>query len=167
LAVVRIVDSSLLIEADHRRVLSALEAHLRSNPGAIAPPRVYEETVTEPRSLGYFAMSASRIEKLYVNGTVKVEELDYTDPQVSEIADRVRECIAKKAKKPVHLVERADLQVVALAASHATKGDDVEIIFRDKALKDCLGSVLTGRGISGVAMTDSSALVQQLLSRRQ
>jgi hypothetical protein len=132
LAAVRIVDSSLLIEADHRKVLGALEAYLRLSPGAIAPPRVYEETVTEPRSIGHFAQPASRIEKLYSNGAVKIERPDYADSRVSDIVDRVRECIAKKAGKPVHMVERGDLQIVALAAAHAKKGDGVELIFRDK-----------------------------------
>ncbi len=167
MAVVRIVDSSLLIEADHRKVLAALEAHLRSNPGTIAPPRVYEETVTEPKSLGYFASSASRIQKLYANRVVTIEHPDYTDAQVSDLVDKVRECIARKAGKPVHLVERADLQIVALAASHAKKGDDVELIFRDKALKDCIESVFTGQEIQSPMITDSSVLIQRLLSRRR
>jgi hypothetical protein len=165
LVAVRIIDSSLLIEADHRRVLGALEAFLRLNPGAIAPPRVYEETITEPRSLGYFKESASRLEKLYANGTVKIERPVYTDPQVSDIVDKVRECIARKAEKPVHMVERGDLQIVALASSHAKNGDDVELIFRDKALKDCLESVLSRQGIRGVTITDSSLLVRRLPRR--
>jgi hypothetical protein len=162
---IRVVDSSLLIEADHREALDVLEAYLRSDPGAIAPPRVYEETVTEPRSLGYFGSSAARIEALFSNGTVRVEEPDYSDRQVSKIVDRVRGCIAKKARKPMHVVERADLQIVALAASHAKKLDRVELIFRDKALKDCLESVLNARGLEGVSVTDSSMLVSHLLSK--
>jgi hypothetical protein len=167
LAAIRIVDSSLLIEADHRKVLGALEAHLRLDPGAIAPPRVYEETVTEPKSLGYFAQSASRIERLYSDGAIAIEKPDYSDPQVSNVVDRVRECIAKKAGKPVHMVERGDLQIVALAAAHAKKGDAVELVFRDKALKDCLELVLSKQGISGVGISDSSELVGRLRSRRR
>jgi len=164
LATVIIVDSSLLIEADYRKALNALETHLEAKPRVLAPPRVYEETVTEPKSIRRFALSASRIEDLFSNGTIEIEKPDYTDPQVSEIVDRVRECIAKKANKPVHIVERADLQIVALAAAHAKRGEAVELIFRDKALKDCPQSVLRGQGVSGAVVTDSSALVRQLLS---
>ena len=97
---------------------------------------MYGEAVTEPKSLGYFASSASRIERPYTNGTTAIEDPEYTEPQVSNMVDKVRKCIAKKAGKQVHLVERADLQLVALAASHAKKGDHVELIFRDGALKD-------------------------------
>lgn len=163
---VRIVDSSLLIEADHAGALDALQRYLRSGPGAIAPPRVFEETVTEPRSLGYFEASAARIEALFSNGTVTREEPDYSDGQISKIVDRVRGCIAKKAGKPVHVVERADLQIVALAVFHAKKRDAVELVFRDKALKDCLESVLNAVGIGGVSVTDSTMLVSRLLSTR-
>ena len=155
-----------MIEADRRKRLDALEAYLRSSPKAITPQRVYEETVTEPKSLGYLATSASRIEKLYKNSTMTIENPDYSDRKISDVVDKVRECIAKKAKKPVHLVERADLQIVALAVSYANRGKAVELIFRDKALKDCLVSVLVGRGISGVAITDSSKLVRELVSRK-
>ena len=164
MATVVIVDSSLLIEADYRKALNTLEMHLKAKPRVLAPPRVYEETVTEPKSIPRFAVSASRIESLFSNGTIEIEKPDYTDPQVSEIVDRVRECIAKKADKPVHIVERADLQIVALAAAHAKRRETVELIFRDKALKDCLRSVLRGQGVSGAAITDSSALLGQLLS---
>jgi hypothetical protein len=165
LVAVRVVDSSLLIEADHRGALAALQRYLRSGVGAIAPPRVFEETVTEPRSLGYFETSTARIERLFSNGTVTREEPNYSDGQVSKIVDRVRGCIARKAGKPVHLVERADLQIVALAVSHAKNRDSVELIFRDRALKDCLESVLKAQGIEGVTVTDSTMLVSQLLSR--
>ncbi|MCL5788628.1 MAG: hypothetical protein M1357_02345 [Candidatus Marsarchaeota archaeon] len=92
----RVVDSSLLIEADRRGVLVALEKYLRSGPPAIAPPRVYEETVTEPRSIG-FDGSAARIEKLFSSGAVETKHPDYTDSLVSNIVDRVRMCIADKA----------------------------------------------------------------------
>jgi len=98
---------------------------------------------------------------------VTIETPNYADSQVSDTVDRVRECIAKRAGKLVHMVERGDLQIVALAAAHAKKGDSVELIFRDKALKDCLESVLSGRGISGVIITNSSLLVRQLLSRKR
>ena len=94
------------------------------------------------------------------------EEPDYSDGQISKIVDRVRGCIAKKAGKPVHVVERADLQIVALAVFHAKKRDAVELVFRDKALKDCLESVLNARGIGGVSVTDSTMLVSRLLSTR-
>ena len=164
MAAVVVVDSSLLIEADHRKALNALEARLKAKPRVLAPPRVYEETVTEPKSILRFAHSASRIENLFSNGTIEIEKPDYTDPQVSVIVDRVRECIAKKARKPVHVVERGDLQIVALAAAHAKRGEAVELIFRDKALKDCLLSVLRGQRVPGTLVTDSSALVRQLLS---
>jgi len=167
LVAVRIVDSSLLIEADHRDALGALEAYLRAEPRAIAPPRVFEETVTEPRSLGYFEASAARIEALFSNGTLTREEPDYSDSQVSKTVDRVRDCIARKAGKPVHMVERADLQIVALAVSHVKSRDSVELVFRDKALKDCLESVLRAQGIEGVRVTDSTMLVFRLLSKRR
>jgi hypothetical protein len=65
----------------------------------------------------------------------------------------------------LHMVERGDLQIVALAAAHAKKGDGVELIFRDRALKDCLESVLSRQGIRGVTITDSSLLVQRLPRR--
>jgi len=98
---------------------------------------------------------------------VSIENPDYTDSQVSDLVDRVRECIAKKAGKPAHLVERADLQIVALAASHAKNGDDVELIFRDKALKDCLEDVFSGQGIPAISVTNSSVLIQKLLLRKR
>ena len=97
---------------------------------------------------------------------VTIENPDYSESEVSDTVDKVRECIAKKAEKRVHLVELADLQIVALAASYARKGERVELIFRDKLLKDCLVSVLNGKGISGVTITDSSMLVRELLSKR-
>ncbi len=160
----RIVDSSLLIEADRRRVLGALEADLRSNPTAVVPPRVYEETVTEPKSAGFDA-SATRIEKLFKSGVLRVEPPDYTDSEVSDIVDRIRVCIATRAGKPAHLVERADLQIVALAVSHAKRGDSVELIFRDNVLKTCLDAVLRRLHVSNVSVTDFEQLVGQL-SRR-
>jgi hypothetical protein len=129
----------------------------------IAPPRVYEETVKEPKSTTHLAASATRIEKLFINSTVRIEEPDFTDHQVSDIVDRVRECIAKKSGKATHLVERGDLQMVALVVAHCKRSDSVELIFRDKILKNCLESVLSALGISGVSMTDSSTLVEQLL----
>jgi hypothetical protein len=119
---------------------------------------VYQETVTEPKSLGYFASSAALIEQLFANGTVEVEEAGYSDHQVSDIVDKVRACIAKKARKPVHMVERADLQIVAVVASHAKNGDEAEPLFRDNALKHCLESVLNAQGIFRVTVTDSSHL---------
>jgi hypothetical protein len=105
------------------------------------------------------------IEKLFT-GTVTIEKPDYADRQVSDIVDKVRECIARKAGKPVHVVELADLQIVALAVSHAKKGDVVELVFRDNVLKHCLELVLKAQAISGVSITDSSQLIQLLLSRK-
>lgn len=43
------------------------------------------------------------------------------------------------------MVEKADLQTTALVAWHATRGDSVEFIFHDRALKQCLQSVFAGR----------------------
>ena len=164
MADVRIVDSSLLIEAERRRALDDLESYFRSGPKTIAPPAVFEETVTEPKSIARFVSSASRIEKLYTN-TVVIEEPDYSSNPVSDVVDKVRKCIAKKAKKDEHLIELADLQIVALAVSYAIKGRTVELIFRDKALKDCLKSVLDAQAISGVSVTDSSALIHDLIRK--
>ncbi len=161
---IRVVDSSLLIEAERRKVLPALEAHLSSASRTIAPPRVYEETVTEPKSVGYFVASASRIEKLY-GRSIAIEEPEYSEPLVSKIVDKVRKCIAKKVDKPEHLVELADLQIVALAVSYAAKGVKVELIFRDKALKNCLGAILSPEGIFNISIVDSSTLVGWLLSQ--
>ena len=157
----RVIDSSLLIEADHRRVLVALEKYLRSGPPAIAPPRVYEETVTEPRSIG-FGASAARIEKLFSSGAVAIKPPDYTDSFVSTIVDRVRVCIADRAGKPEHTVERADLQIVALAIENARKGNPIEIMFRDRVLKVCLERILRGQGVSGVSIIDFRLLIRQL-----
>jgi hypothetical protein len=134
LVAIRIIDSSLLIEAERRKLLPALEAHLSSSSKTIAPPRVYEETVIEPKSMSHFAASASRIEKLYAK-CIEIEEPDYSEPKVSKIVDRVRECIAEKAAKAEHLVELADLQIGALSVKRATKRENVELIFREKALK--------------------------------
>jgi hypothetical protein len=68
--------------------------------------------------------------------------------------------------KPVHVVELADLQIVALAVSHAKKDDVVKLVFRDNVLKYCLELVLKAQVISGVSVTNSSQLVQLLLSRK-
>ena len=163
--VVRVLDSSLLIEADGRKLLKELETDLRSSKNAITPQRVYEETVTEPASKGYRA-SASRIERLYKSRAIAIDNPDYTNKQVSDAIDRTRKCIAGKANKPEHLVELADLQVVALAVTHASRGAKVEIIFRDNALRDCLDVILSRMGISNVTLVDSSELVVRLQLRR-
>lgn len=161
-----IVDSSLLIEAEHRKVLSALESHLSSSSSSrktIATPRVYDETVVEPKSFrrGYLARSASRIEKLYKR-CITIEKPDYTEPVVSTVTDKVRKCIGNKSEKNEHLVELEDLQIVALAVSHALKGEDVELVFRDKTLKDCLEAILQAEGISRINIIDSSKLLFSL-----
>ncbi len=126
---VKIVDSSLLIKADYQKALSRLEAYLSSFSNVIAPPRVYEESVKVPKSIPSFIASATRIEKLFTNGTITVEKPDFTDSQVSDIVDKIRECIAKKSGKPVHMVERGDLQILALAVSHSKRGDNFELYF--------------------------------------
>ena len=159
---VRVVDSSLLIEADYRKKLGALERYLSSEPRAIAPPEVYTETVTEPKALGYLTASATRIERLYRRGVITTKSPDYSNSRVSQIVDRVRGCIANKANKPVHLVEKADLQIAALAVTDAFKGEQVELIFRDKALRNCLESALRRYRISSIRITDSSELLDRI-----
>ena len=72
--------SSLLIDAERRKVLPLLQAYLSSTSRTIAPI-VYEETVTEPKSIGYYATSASRIEKLY-GKCITIEEPEYSEPLV-------------------------------------------------------------------------------------
>ncbi len=122
--------------------------------------------MTEPRSAG-FHDSATRIERLFNIGVLVIEQPDYTDSQVSSIVDRTRRCIAKKAGKPEHVVERADLQIVALAIAHAKKGDPVELIFRDRALKACLDSVLRGQRVLGVSVVDFAVLIRELEEKRR
>ena len=75
----------------------------------------------------------------------------------------MRKCIARKGDKDDHLVELADLQIVALGISYALNGWTVQLIFKDKALKDCLLSVIGGQGIGGITIVDSAALIQELL----
>jgi len=159
---VRVVDSSLLIEADYRRKLGALAKYLGSDPRAIAPPEVYTETVITPKALPYLAASATRIEGLYSRGVITTQTPDYTNRRVSKIVDRVRGCIANKANKPVHEVEIADLQIVALAVTAAFKGEAVELIFRDRALRDCLESAMKRNRVSSIVMIDSSELLDRI-----
>ncbi|MBI4258511.1 MAG: hypothetical protein HY619_06115 [Thaumarchaeota archaeon] len=160
------MDSSLLIEADYKGVLNRLASSLsREGQRTVAPPKVYEETVTDARRIG-FVESAARINQLFSSQTIVIENPSYLVSKVSKTVDAVRNCIAKKAGKPVHKVERADLQIVALAVMHSRGGDEVELIFRDAALKDCLKAVLKGKGIPNVVVTDSSSLVQRLRSGR-
>ncbi|MBI3023141.1 MAG: hypothetical protein HYY68_05365 [Thaumarchaeota archaeon] len=82
---------------------------------------------------------------MYVSGTVEIQNPNYGLAEISDIVDRVRACIAKESGKPLHMVEKADLQTTALVAWHATRGDSVEFIFHDRALKQCLQSVFAGR----------------------
>ena len=160
--VVRIIDSSLLIEAYHQGALDKLEDNLKSGNKAVAPPKVYDETVREPERMTWLASSARRIKMLYTNGAITIEVPDYTDPKVSDVVDKVKSCVARKSGKPAHMVELADLQIVALAVSHVKKDGRVEVVFRDKALRDCLARTLHGQGISGVSIVDVDELIQSL-----
>jgi hypothetical protein len=164
--VVRVLDSSLLIEAERRKLLKELESDLRADKNAITPQRIYDETVTEPASIAYLKSSAARIDRLYKTNAIRIDIPDYTNKQVTEAVDRTRKCIAAKANKPEHLVELADLQIVALAVTHASRGTAVELIFRDNALRDCLEAILPRIGITNLTLVDSSALVQKLLLKR-
>jgi hypothetical protein len=160
----RVIDSSLLIEADRRGILGELEAYLHANIPSVASPRVLEETVTEAKAIGY-ADSAARIEKLFNTGTLRLEQPDYSDRQITRIVDNIRKYIARKSGKQVHLIERADLQMVAPAVAHAKGGDQVELIFRDKALKVCLEAALTREKVFRVAVVGFALLIDELISR--
>ncbi|MEM0321827.1 MAG: hypothetical protein QW613_05445 [Thermoprotei archaeon] len=160
---ITVVDSSLMIEADRRGVLDELEIYLRENI-SVSPPRVFEETVTEARKVGYVD-SANRIEGLFNTGALRVVEPDYSDHKISRIVDGVRECIARKSCKPIHMVERTDLDIVVLAAGYAKAGAKVILIFRDKALRECLELELARQKIFGVMVVDFARLVDELTSR--
>jgi hypothetical protein len=134
---------------------------LQKGPRATVPQRVFEETVTEPRKLG-FHKSAKSIETLFTSGLLKIEQPKYADPTVSRVVDTVRKCIARRAGKPQHLLEKADLQIVALAVTHAVAGTQVELIFHDKALRICLIKELRVHRIRSVSTPDFDALIRRL-----
>lgn len=158
---IRIVDSSLLIEADRRKKLKRLEPYLRSVK-SVAPPRVYSETVGEPSSVHSLASSAARIGALFTGGALTVESPNYSDPRVSKATDAIRECMAKAMGKMGHLVETADLQVATLAMSHLFNGEKVEVVFYDVPLLRCMRSVLPPRKIPLPSFSNAAAVVSSL-----
>jgi len=94
-----------------------------------------------------------------------LEQPDYSDRQITRVVDNIRKCIARKSGKQVHLIERADLQIVAPAVAHAKGGGQVELIFRDKALKVCLEAALTSEKVFRVAVVGFALLIDELISR--
>ena len=143
---VRVIDSSLIIEADRVRVMSRLSIYFSKhpNPITIAPKKVKEEAVDRPARIAWLSSSASRIDAaLFRNGLIAVEDPSYQDSKTCKIIDRIGDCIAKRSGKRRDLVERADLDFVTLALNHIANGDVVELVFRDAALLSCIKSVLT------------------------
>ena len=160
---VTIIDSSLLIKADFRKVLNQLNTFLSSKESVIAPPAIYEETVEISESIPVLAQSARRIEKLFKNGVIKIETPDFSDSQVSNIVDKTRNCIGKKSGKALHSVERGDLQITALVVNHLKNRREVELIVHDRPLKECLEQILKAEGLSNILVTDAFQLLLQLL----
>jgi hypothetical protein len=142
---VRIIDSSLIIEADRLQLTKRLSSYLlRSRIKTIVPTRVKQETVDGPRSIAGYSKSANRIDKLiFRTNAVSVEAPDYSEGHTCRLTDRIRQCIAKKSGKQIHLIERADLEFVTLALNHMNQKEKVELVFRDNALETCIKSVLT------------------------
>ncbi len=148
MTLVRIVDSSLIIEADRLGVIRKLSVYLQKHQNTITPRKVKEETVDRPASIAGLSKSASRIDAgLFRKGLVVVEEPSYQDNKTCKTIDRIGDCIAKKSRKRRDLVERTDLDFVTLALNHIANGDVVEVVFRDAALQSCITSVLTPLGL--------------------
>jgi hypothetical protein len=158
---IRIVDSSLLIDADRRKKLKRLERYLHGAK-SVAPPRVYSETVEEPSKVGSLAPSAARIGTLFTKGALTIEPPNYTNPRVSKATDAIRDCMAKVMGKMGHLVEIADLQVAALAMSHLLNGESVELVFYDKPLLHCMKQVLPLMKIPLPSFSNAAAVVSSL-----
>ena len=147
---VRVVDSSLIIEADRLRITSKLSIYFlkHPNPITIAPRKVKEETVDRPARIDRLSRSAGRIDtELFRKGSIVVEDPSYQDNKICRIIDRIGDCIAKRSGKRRDLVERTDLDFVTLALNHMANGDAVETVFRDDALLSCVKSVLMAHGL--------------------
>ncbi|HKM77273.1 MAG TPA: hypothetical protein VJZ32_12740 [Candidatus Bathyarchaeia archaeon] len=162
---VRILDSSLIIEADRLRLTKRLSDYLsRNRIQTIVPTKVKQETVDEPRSIPEYSKSANRIDRLiFRSNAVSVEDPDYRDGRTCTLTDRIRDCIAKKSGKFAHLVERADLEFVTLALNHMNRNEKVELVFRDNALDACIKSILTSyRYANKLMITPISAHIDSL-----
>ncbi len=142
---VRIIDSSLIIEADRKRLTERLSRYLsKGGIKTIVPTKVKQETVDDIRSTPYGSLSASRIERLiFKTNAASVEAPNYSSGQTCTLTDKIRQCIARKSGKQIHLVDRADSQFVTLALNHMDQNEKVELVFRDNALESCIKSILT------------------------
>lgn len=162
---VRIIDSSLIIEADRLHLTKRLSNYLsRSRIQTIVPTKVKQETVDGPRAIPQYSKSANRIDTMiFRTNVVLVEAPDYRAGSTCRLTDRVRVCIANKSGKPVHLVERADLEFVTLALNHMDRNEKVELVFRDNALDTCIKTVLRSyRFTDKLTITHVSAHIARL-----
>jgi hypothetical protein len=150
MTLVRVIDSSLIIEANRVRLLSRLSIYFQKHPNqvTIAPRKVKEETVDRPAGIAGLSRSARRIDtELFRKGLIVVKDPSYRDNKTCKIIDRIGDCIAKRSGKRRDLVERTDLDFVTLALNHIANGDVIEVVFRDDALLGCIKSVLTAFGL--------------------
>ncbi|MGH9877517.1 MAG: hypothetical protein ACRD5H_07750 [Nitrososphaerales archaeon] len=136
---IRIVDSSLLILLDQYDGLKQFCDDCSSKKiTTITSPKVFEETVSNPRRLARYKDSADKIEQtIFESGIVRVEKVIY-DPFISMISDRARDLIAKRSGVARHRIERADLEIISLAFTHLKNGGKTEVIFRDRAMRHAL-----------------------------
>jgi len=144
-----VADTSFLVHLDRRgreklrdllmRILRELNVR---HEKIIIPPVVKLELVDQPLERRIYLDSVGRFQDLINEGIIEARRIDYGDPRISKVSDEARRYLAKKAGKYEHLVEKADIEVIALTFNLVFEGHSVVVAVRDKALKEVLQASL-------------------------
>ncbi len=107
-----VLDSSALISLSESCVASCLKFLKEKNSiEFLAPQRVYDECVTRPLGIKQYGFSALRIKRLFLEGIVKITEVDGKEV---ELFLNAANNIYRVDGKPLELIQRGEAECVVL-----------------------------------------------------